>query len=61
MTEEKKEPEVPKEFYVSEVPASYQKVLMFGENVVNADVLIAIMANSIVKAGIMKLEDFEGK
>jgi len=56
--EEKKEEqpvkEVPKGFYMGEVPATFSKVIVLEGNIVDSEALIIKMANSLREAGLMK-------
>jgi hypothetical protein len=46
--------EIPKGFYITEVPVSFQKVIAKGDQVVNVDELIVRLANALEDAGLLK-------
>lgn len=52
MEEEKQE--VPKGYYITEIPTSTQKVIAFGDEIVPIDELIVKIANAVEKAGLFK-------
>lgn len=51
---EKENVEIPKGFYLTEVPTNYSRVLAKGDKQVNADELLVKMANALEEAGILK-------
>lgn len=51
---EEKEEKKPEGFYLTEVPASYAKVIALDGKEVNADELLVKMANALKDSGIMK-------
>lgn len=53
VVEEKKQ-EIPKGYHVAEAPTGYARVVAIGDKVVDADELLAKVANAVTEAGLMK-------
>lgn len=52
--EEKEVKEIPKGYYLTQIPASYQQVIALGDKQVQTEELIIKMANAIKAAGLFK-------
>lgn len=55
--EEKEIKEVPKGFYLAEVPASFTNAIVLEDNVIDASELLVLCANALVDAGLLNLKD----
>jgi hypothetical protein len=55
-TENEEVKEYPQQFYLAEVPSSFEQTIAFGDKLVNINQLVVEMANAMKEAGLLKLK-----
>lgn len=56
MEEKEKTQEVPKGFYLADVPTNFEQTIVYEDKLVNVNQLVVAMANALKDNGILKLE-----